>query len=160
MAVLLAAPNNKFHHGIEKSSCYFRRLFSYLSVYLPYRSKFRLLYYHLVQYKISQMMLILHRKIKIKKVTDNTSKEVELEVQLAAGVSPEQMIDALYAFTDCEVSISPNTCIIIDEKPHFLRVNEILKLCTHRTVELLKQELAIKEKELQEKMLFSDQVKR
>lgn len=94
-------------------------------------------------------------KIKIKKVIDNTAKDVELEVQLAPGVSPEQMIDALYAFTDCEVSISPNTCVIIDEKPHFLSVNEILKICTQNTVDLLKQELLIREKELLEKILFS-----
>jgi len=94
-------------------------------------------------------------KIKIKKVTDNTAKKVELEVQLAPGLSPEQMIDALYAFTDCEISISPNTCVIIEEKPHFMSVNELLKLCTQRTVTLLKQELQIKKKELLEKTLFS-----
>ena len=94
-------------------------------------------------------------KIKIKKVTDNTAKQVELEVQLAPGLSPEQMIDALYAFTDCEISISPNTCVIIDEKPHFMSVNDLLKLCTQRTVDLLKRELEIKQKELLEKILFS-----
>ncbi|MFK7900282.1 MAG: DNA gyrase/topoisomerase IV subunit A [Cyclobacteriaceae bacterium] len=94
-------------------------------------------------------------KIKIKKVTDNTAKEVEIEVQLASGVSPEQMIDALYAFTDCEVSISPNACVIIDEKPHFISVNEILKLCTDKTLVLLESELEIKKRELLEKILFS-----
>jgi len=94
-------------------------------------------------------------KIKIKKVTDNTAKQVELEVQLAPGLSPEQMIDALYAFTDCEISISPNTCVIIDERPHFMSVNDLLKLCTQRTVDLLKRELQIKQKELLEKILFS-----
>ena len=66
-------------------------------------------------------------KIKIKKVTDNTAKDVAIVVDLAAGVSPEVTMDALYAFTNCEVSISPNACVIIDDKPHFLSVNEILK---------------------------------
>ena len=65
-------------------------------------------------------------KIRIKKVVDNTAKDVEIVVTLAAGVSPDITIDALYAFTDCEVSISPNTCVIVDDKPHFLSVNDIL----------------------------------
>jgi topoisomerase IV subunit A len=94
-------------------------------------------------------------KIKIKKVIDNTAKDVEIEIQLVPGVSPDITIDALYAFTDCEVSISPNACVIIDDKPHFLSVNEILRLCTHKTVELLKRELEIKRLELMEKFLFS-----
>src|SRR4051812_28389424 len=94
-------------------------------------------------------------KIKIKKVIDNTAKDVEIEIQLIPGVSPDITIDALYAFTDCEVSISPNACVIIDDKPHFLSVNEILRLSTHKTVDLLKRELEIKRLELMEKFLFS-----
>ncbi|GAB3337403.1 DNA gyrase/topoisomerase IV subunit A [Marivirga atlantica] len=94
-------------------------------------------------------------KIKIKKVTDNTAKDVEIEVQLASGQSPDITIDALYAFTDCEVSISPNACVIIDDKPHFLTVSEILKRNTQDTVELLTRELEIRKGELMEKILFS-----
>lgn len=94
-------------------------------------------------------------KIKIKKVIDNTAKDVEIQVQLQPGVSSDITIDALYAFTDCEVSISPNACVIIDEKPHFLSVNEILRISTEKTVELLKQELEIKKQDLLEKLLFS-----
>lgn len=94
-------------------------------------------------------------KIKIKKVVDNTAKEVEILVSLAPGQSPDITIDALYAFTDCEVSISPNACVIIDDKPHFLSVNEILKLNTDQTVDLLTRELEIRKNELLEKLLFS-----
>lgn len=94
-------------------------------------------------------------KIKVKKVVDNTAKDVEIEVHLAPGVSPDITIDALYAFTDCEVSISPNACVIVDDKPLFLTVNEILRICTNQTVALLKQELEIRRDELMEKMLFS-----
>lgn len=94
-------------------------------------------------------------KIKIKQVVDNTAKDVEILVSLAPGQSPDITIDALYAFTDCEVSISPNACLIIDEKPHFMPVNEILKLNTKQTVDLLTQELEIKKHELKEKILFS-----
>ncbi len=94
-------------------------------------------------------------KIKIKKVVDNTAKNVEIEIQLATGVSPEMTIDALYAFTDCEVSISPNCCVIIDDKPHFISINEILKISTAKTVELLQWELEIKRAELNEKWHFS-----
>ncbi|MEL7001495.1 MAG: DNA gyrase/topoisomerase IV subunit A [Bacteroidota bacterium] len=94
-------------------------------------------------------------KIKIKQVIDNTAKDVEVLVTLAPGQSPDITIDALYAFTDCEVSISPNACLIIDEKPHFMPVNEILKLNTAQTVSLLTQELEIKKHELKEKILFS-----
>ena len=90
-------------------------------------------------------------KIKVRQVTDNTAKEVEVLVELAAGVSPDVAIDALYAFTDCEVSISPNACIIIEEKPHFLSVEEILERCTFQTKELLRRELLIREHELLEK---------
>ena len=94
-------------------------------------------------------------KIKVKKVVDNTAQEVEILVYLASGQSPDITIDALYAFTSCEVSISPNACIIINEKPCFLNVNEILKFSTERTVDLLKQELEIKKAELLERLLFS-----
>ena len=94
-------------------------------------------------------------KIRIKKVVDNTAKDVEIVVTLAAGVSPDITIDALYAFTDCEVSISPNTCVIVDDKPHFLSVNDILKHNTSQTVDLLTRELEIRKSELKEKLLFS-----
>ncbi|MEN8250138.1 MAG: DNA gyrase/topoisomerase IV subunit A, partial [Bacteroidota bacterium] len=94
-------------------------------------------------------------KIRIKKVVDNTAKDVEIAITLAPGVSPDITIDALYAFTDCEVSISPNTCVIKEDKPHFLSVNEILKDNTHQTVELLTKELEIRRGELKEKLLFS-----
>ncbi|WP_044171350.1 DNA gyrase/topoisomerase IV subunit A [Flectobacillus major] len=94
-------------------------------------------------------------KIKIKKVIDNTAKDVEIQVQLAPGTSPDVTIDALYAFTDCEISISPNACVIIGDKPHFVGVSEILKVCTHQTVQLLEQELQIRKGELMEKILFS-----
>ncbi|MBP9874743.1 MAG: DNA gyrase/topoisomerase IV subunit A, partial [Haliscomenobacter sp.] len=82
-------------------------------------------------------------KIKIKQVTDNTAQDVEVLVELAAGVSPDVAIDALFAFSDCEVSISPNACVIIDDKPHFLSVEEILERCTFRTRDLLRRELEI-----------------
>lgn len=94
-------------------------------------------------------------KIKVKKVVDNTAKDVEIEVHLAPGTSPDVMIDALYAFTDCEASVSPNCCVIIDEKPHFIGVTEILKITTDSTVRLLKKELEIRRSELMEKLLFS-----
>ncbi|MCH8171588.1 MAG: hypothetical protein IIB07_10745, partial [Bacteroidetes bacterium] len=94
-------------------------------------------------------------KIKIKKVIDNTAKDVEIEIQLAPGQSPDIAIDALYAFTDCELSISPNACVVIEDKPHFLSVSEILKVNTRQTVDLLQRELEIKKGELLEKMLFS-----
>ena len=94
-------------------------------------------------------------KIKIKKVVDNTAKDVEIMVQLAPGQSPNMTIDALYAFTDCEVSISPNACVIIDDKPVFLSVNKILEYNTFQTKDLLNQELEIRKSELMEKLLFS-----
>lgn len=94
-------------------------------------------------------------KIKIKRVTDNTAKNVEIIIDLPAGISPDVTIDALYAFTDCEISISPNSCLIIDEKPHFMGVLEILQISTKNTVRLLKKELEIKLKELNEKWHFS-----
>jgi topoisomerase-4 subunit A len=92
-------------------------------------------------------------KIKIKNVVDNTAKEVEVIINLASGVSPEITIDALYAFTDCEVSISPNACLIAEQKPIFTNVDEILRLSTLRTKELLRKELEILKKDLQEKIL-------
>lgn len=94
-------------------------------------------------------------KIKIKQVIDNTAAEIEIQVVLASGTSPDITIDALYAFTDCEISISPNACLIYDEKPQFLGVSEILKHNVDQTVSLLKQELEIRKGELLEKILFS-----
>lgn len=94
-------------------------------------------------------------KIKIKKVTDNTAAEVEIQVDLAPGISPDITIDALYAFTDCEVSISPNACVIIDDKPKFLGVHELLKVSTDNTKDLLKRELEIRLAELQEKWHYT-----
>ena len=94
-------------------------------------------------------------KIKIKKVIDNTAKDVEIQIQLAPGISPDVTIDALYAFTDCEVSISPNACVIVDEKPQFIGIAEILRVSTDQTVDLLKQELEIRRNELMERLLFS-----
>jgi len=94
-------------------------------------------------------------KIKIKKVTDNTAKDVSIIVDLAAGVSPEVTMDALYAFTNCEVSISPNACVIVDDKPLFLSVNDLLKFSTEATKDLLRQELEIRKSELEEKWHFA-----
>jgi len=94
-------------------------------------------------------------KIKIKKVVDNTAKDVEIQIQLAPGVSPDVTIDALYAFTDCEISISPNACVIIADKPVFLTVNKILEYNTQQTKDLLKRELEIRRAELMERLLFS-----
>ncbi len=94
-------------------------------------------------------------KIKIKKVTDNTAADVEIQVDLAPGISPDITIDALYKFTDCEVSISPNACVIVDMKPQFLGVQELLKLSTDKTKDLLEQELKIKLSELQEKWHYT-----
>lgn len=94
-------------------------------------------------------------KIKIKKVTDNTAADVEIQVDLAPGISPDITIDALYAFTDCEVSISPNTCVIVDHKPRFLSVHEMLRLSADHTKDLLKRELEIKLAELQDKWHFT-----
>ncbi|HNR17783.1 MAG TPA: DNA gyrase/topoisomerase IV subunit A [Chitinophagaceae bacterium] len=94
-------------------------------------------------------------KIKIKKVTDNTAAEVEIQVDLAPGISPDITIDALYKFTDCEVSISPNACVIVDQKPQFLGVQELLKLSVDKTKDLLEQELKIKLNELQEKWHYT-----
>ncbi len=94
-------------------------------------------------------------QIKIKKIVDNTAQDVEIEIKLPSGVSPEITMDALYAFTNCEVSISPNACVIIDNKPHFLTVDEILRISTERTKDLLRQELEIRKGELEEKWHMS-----
>lgn len=94
-------------------------------------------------------------KIKIKKVTDNTAAEVEIIVDLASGISPDITIDALYAFTDCEISISPNACVIQGQKPHFHGVTELLKFSADHTRSLLKQELEIKLRELQDKWHYT-----
>jgi topoisomerase-4 subunit A len=94
-------------------------------------------------------------KIKIKKIEDNTASNVEILVHLVPGISPDKMIDALYAFTDCEISISPNACVINVNKPEFLTVTEILKSNTDFTVELLKKELQIELNEFQEQWHFS-----
>ncbi|MEK6614497.1 MAG: DNA gyrase/topoisomerase IV subunit A [Bacteroidota bacterium] len=94
-------------------------------------------------------------KIKIKKVEDNTSENVEIMIHLSVGVSPDVTMDALYAFTDCEVSISPNSCIIEGEKPKFIGVSEILKISTDRTLSILKQELEFQKAELLEQLHFS-----
>lgn len=89
-------------------------------------------------------------KIKIRKIDDNTAENVEILIHLPAGTSPDQTIDALYAFTDCEISISPNSCVIENSKPIFIGVSEMLKNSADNTVELLKKELQIKKHELQE----------
>ena len=94
-------------------------------------------------------------KIKIKKVIDNTAKDVEIEVQLTPGVSTDMTIDALYAFTDCEVSISPNACVISEDRPLFLGVNDMLKLSTDQTLLLLKRELENELKHLENRWHFS-----
>ncbi len=94
-------------------------------------------------------------KIKIKKVVDNTAAEVEIIIDLAPGISPDITIDALYAFTDCEVSISPNACVIVENKPRFVGVQELLKISVDNTKELLKKELDIKLKELQDKLHYT-----
>ena len=90
-------------------------------------------------------------KIKIKKVDDNTAAEVEIVVYLPAGVSPDQTIDALYAFTNCQISFSPQTCVIVDEKPVFMTASDILRHNTMRTRELLRQELEIQLGELEDR---------
>jgi topoisomerase-4 subunit A len=94
-------------------------------------------------------------QIKVKQVVDNTAKDVEIMIHLQPGQSPEVAMDALYAFTDCEISISPNACVIVEDKPQFMTVNDILKYNTQQTVSLLKQELEIRKAELKEKILFS-----
>ena len=94
-------------------------------------------------------------KIKIKKVTDNTAAEVEIQVDLAPGISPDITIDALYKFTDCEISISPNACVIVEFKPQFLGVADLLKISADNTKDLLEKELKIRLAELNEKWHYT-----
>lgn len=94
-------------------------------------------------------------KIKIKRIIDNTAEQVEVLIELQPGVSPEVTMDALYAFTSCEVSISPNACVIVEDKPHFLSVTDILKYNTTQTRHLLGRELEIRLGELEEKWHFA-----
>lgn len=94
-------------------------------------------------------------KIKIKQITDNTAKDVEIVIELVPGTSPDLAVDALFAFTGCEVSIAPNACVIIADKPHFLGVHDMLRLSTARTKDLLRQELEIRQGELEEKLHFA-----
>lgn len=94
-------------------------------------------------------------KIKIRKIDDNTAGQVEILVHLAPGVSPDTTMDALYAFTDCEISISPNACVILNGKPRFLDVKEILRISTRNTMDILRKELQIRRLELLEELLFS-----
>ncbi|MCO5233369.1 MAG: DNA gyrase/topoisomerase IV subunit A [Chitinophagales bacterium] len=94
-------------------------------------------------------------KIKVKKVIDNTAKDVEILIELHPNVSTSVTVDALYAFTDCEVSISPNTCVIVEDKPMFIGASDVLKICTDSTLDLLKRELEIKLAHLEDKWHFS-----
>ena len=94
-------------------------------------------------------------KIKVKKVTDNTAAEVEVQIDLVAGISADITIDALYKFTDCEVSLSPNACVIADQRPQFLNVQDLLKQSVDHTKGLLEQELRIRQAELLEKWHYS-----
>lgn len=94
-------------------------------------------------------------KIKIKKVTDNTAADVEIQVDLSPGISPDITIDALYKFTNCETSISPNACVIVDMKPQFLSVQELLRISVDNTKDLLRKELEIRLNELNEKWHYT-----
>lgn len=94
-------------------------------------------------------------KIKIKKIEDNTAEDVEIMIHLAAGVSPDITIDALYAFTDCQVSISPNSCVIDDDKPRFLGVEELLRISADHTRDLIRRELEIQLDELEAQWHFA-----
>ena len=94
-------------------------------------------------------------KIKVRKVEDNTAAEVEILVHLTPGVSSDKALDALYAFTDCEVSISPNCCVIDDNKPYFLTVSEVLQRSVDNTMDLIRKELLIRKGELQESLHFA-----
>ena len=93
--------------------------------------------------------------IKIKKIEDNTSENVEIAITLPSGISPDKTIDALYSFTDCELSISPLACVIDDDTPQFIGVSEMLQKSTHHTLDLLERELKINLEELQEKWHFA-----
>jgi len=94
-------------------------------------------------------------KIKIRKIEDNTAEKVEIVIHLASGISPDQAIDALYLFTDCEISISPNCCVVEEDKPRFLSVNEVLKISAQNTRDLLKRELEIERDELMEQLFYA-----
>jgi topoisomerase-4 subunit A len=94
-------------------------------------------------------------KIKIKKVTDVTARDIEIHIDLAPGISPDITIDALYAFTDCEVSISPNACVIVDQKPRFMSVHDLLRYSADHTRTLLQKELQIKLAELEDKWHYT-----
>lgn len=94
-------------------------------------------------------------KIKVRRVDDMTSAEVEIQVHLAPGVSSDKTIDALYAFSDCEVNISPNCCVIVDNHPQFITVSDVLRNNTDRTKELLREELQIRKNELEEQLFFA-----
>lgn len=94
-------------------------------------------------------------KIKARRVIDMTARDVEIQVQLTPGTSSDKTIDALYAFTDCEINISPNCCVIEDNKPCFLTVSDVLRHSTDRTMGLLRKELLIRKGELQEQLFFS-----
>ena len=94
-------------------------------------------------------------KIKVRKVDDNTAAQVEILVHLAPGASSDKTLDALYAFTNCEVSISPNCCVIDDNKPQFLKVSDVLKKATDNTLDLLRKELEIRKGELLEQLHYA-----
>ncbi|MEZ4788500.1 MAG: DNA gyrase/topoisomerase IV subunit A [Flavobacteriales bacterium] len=94
-------------------------------------------------------------KIKVRHIEDNTAENAEIIIHLASGVSPDNTIDALFAFTDCEVSIAPNAVVIEDDKPRFVSVNELLRISTDNTLRLLDLELKIKQKELEEQWHFA-----
>ena len=94
-------------------------------------------------------------KIKARRVIDMTAAQVEIQVQLAAGVSSDKTIDALYAFTDCEINLSPNCCVIEDNKPVFLTVSDVLRNNVDRTMGLLRKELLIRKGELEEQLFFA-----
>ena len=94
-------------------------------------------------------------KIKARKVDDNTAAQVEIQVHLAPGVSSDKTIDALYAFSDCEINISPNCCVIENDKPQFLSVSDVLRYSVNHTMDLLRKELEIRKHELQEQLHFA-----
>lgn len=95
------------------------------------------------------------KKIKIRKIDDNTAAEAEIMVHLVPGISPDQTIDALYAFTQCEIPVSPNACVVMDGKPRFLDVKEILRISTRNTVTLIRRELEIRQDELQDQWHYA-----
>lgn len=94
-------------------------------------------------------------KIKIRKIDDNTARDVEILIHLAPGVSSDKTIDALYAFSDCEISISPNCCVIEEHKPYFLNVSSVLRHSTDNTLHLLRTELEIQKRELEESLFYA-----